>query len=196
MARALAIGFGVFVVVGCFWYARTFVEHGSPFWPWSSSPWGDPVPEFLQTYSSFLSAPRDTLAGRLGLYASFTAGAVVLLLAALALAVFKKDRSLRLMGALLLGLLFLWASAPSTAKAAIFDGSVSQTRYLLPVIGLAAALIALSSRGSRRSLLLALSVLSVALAWNLAQLFTEHFPRRRPNPRLSWGLWRGPRSAP
>ena len=181
MARVLAISFGVFVVVGCFWYARTFIEHGWPFWPWSASPWGDPVPQFLdETYSSFLSAPGETLAGRLDLYASFMGGAVLLLLGAVAFAFSRNYRSLRWMGALLVGLLLLWASAPSTAKAPVFDGSVSQTRYLLPAMGLAAASIALASRGSRRSELLALMVLSIALIWNLAQLFTGEFPASPP----------------
>ena len=80
MARPLVVGFAVFLVVGAFWYLRTFVEHGSPFWPWAAAPWGDPVPRFLQTYEPFLGAPRETLAGRLDLYASFMAGAVVILL--------------------------------------------------------------------------------------------------------------------
>jgi hypothetical protein len=184
MARGLAIGFGVFFVVGCFWYARDFVEHGSPFWPWASSPWGDPVPRFLQTYEPLLSHLRETLAGRLDLYASWMAGAVVLLSAALALAALRRDRALRWMGALLLGLLLLWASAPSTAKAPLFDGSVSQTRYLLPVIGFAATLVALASRGSRRSEPVVLGVLAIALVWNLAQLFTGVWPTSPPEPAM------------
>ncbi len=192
MAKPLAIGFGVFAVVGCFWYARTFIEHGSPFWPWSSSPWGDPVPEFLrETYSSLLGSPRSTLEGRLGLYASWMAGAVVLLLAALTLAVVTKKWSIRWMGALLLGLLLLWASAPSTAKAAIFDGSVSQTRYLLPAIGLAAVVVALASRGSRKFELLALFLLSAALVWNLAQVFTGAFPTTPPTLAIVMGALAG-----
>lgn len=188
---ALAIGFGLFLVVGCFWYARNFIEHGSPFWPWSSSPWGDPVPRFLRSYESFLSHPRQTLAGRLDLYASWMAGAVVLLLAALALTAVKGDRRLRWMGGLLLGLLFLWASAPSTAKATIFDGSVSQTRYLVPVIGFAAVLIALASRGSRRFELVGLGALSIALIWNLGQLFTGAFPSSPPEPAILIGALAG-----
>jgi hypothetical protein len=191
MAGPLAIGLGAFFVVGCFWYARTFIEHGSPFWPWSSAPWGDPVPQFLQTYEPFLSAPRETLSGRLDLYASFMAGAIVLLPAALALAAIRRDRLLRWMGGLLLGLLLLWASAPSTAKAPIFDGSVSQTRYLVPVIGFAAVLIALAGRGSRRFELIALGALSIALLWNLAQLFTGEFPAAPPEPAILLGALAG-----
>jgi hypothetical protein len=191
MARSLAIGFGVFFVVGCFWYARNFIDHGSPFWPWSSSPWGDQVPQFLQTYEPFLTHARETLAGRLDLYASWMAGAVVLLAAALALAALRGDRTLRWMGGLLLGLLLLWASAPSTAKAEIFDGSVSQTRYLLPVIGLAAVAIALASRGSRRFESVVLAVFGIALVWNLAQLFTGAFPATPPEPAIVIGALLG-----
>jgi hypothetical protein len=191
IAGALAVGFGVFLVVGCFWYARDLIEHGSPFWPFSSSPWGDPVPQFLQSYKSFLSSPRDTLAGRLDLYASWMGGAVVLLSAALALAALRGDRRLRWMGGLLLGLLLLWASAPSTAKARIFDASVSQTRYLLPAIGFAAVLIALASRGSRRFELVALGALSIALIWNLGQLFTGAFPASAPNLAIVGGALSG-----
>ena len=150
MRGVLAVGFAVFFVVGAFWYVRTFVEHGSPFWPWAAAPWGDPVPPFLQNHQLFLSALGETLAGRLDLYASFMAGAVVILSSALTLALFKGDRTLRWLGALLAGLLLLWASAPSTAIAPIFDGSVSQTRYLVPAIGLAAVVTALASRGTRR----------------------------------------------
>ena len=112
------------------------------------------------------------------------AGAVVLLPAALALAALRRDRLLRWMGGLLLGLLLLWASAPSTAKAPIFDGSVSQTRYLVPVIGFAAVLIALAGRGSRRFELVALGALSIALVWNLGQLFTGEFPATPPEPAI------------
>jgi len=191
MAGPLAVGLGVFFVVGCFWYARTFIEHGSPFWPWAAAPWGDPVPPFLQTYESFLSAPRHTLAGRLDLYASFMGGAVVLLTAALALAALRADRLIRGMGALLLGLLLLWASAPSTAKAPLIDGSVSQTRYLVPVIGFAAVLIALACRGSRRFELVALGALSIALIWNLGQLFTGARPASPPEPAMIGGALAG-----
>jgi len=191
MAGALAVGLGVFLVVGCFWYVRTFIEHGSPFWPWAAAPWGDPVPRFLQQYESFLSAPRHTLAGRLDQYASFMGGAVVLLSGALVLAVLRANRLLRWMGALLLGLLLIWASAPATGKAPIFDGSVSNTRYLLPAIGFAAVLIALAGRGHRRFERFALGALSIALIWNLGQLLTGEFPASPPAPAMLVGALAG-----
>jgi hypothetical protein len=192
MAASLGIAFGVFAVVGCFWYARNLFEHGSPFWPWASAPWGDPVPQFLdENYSSLLSSPRETLAGRLDLYASFMGGALVLLLAAGGFAISTKDRILRWMGVFLAGLLLLWAATPSTARAEIFDGSVSQTRYLLPAIGLAAASIALAGRQGRKFDVLALGALSIALIWNLAQLFTGEFPASPPEPTILLGALAG-----
>jgi hypothetical protein len=178
IARPLGIAFGVFAVVGCFWYVRNFIDHGSPFWPWSSSPWGDPVPEFLRRYESFLDNPLFTLEGQVTRYLTFLGGAVVLLLGALASAAARADRAARLSGALLAGLLLLWAAAPSTARDPnpVWDGSVSQTRYLLPTIGFAAVVICVASRRHRRLEQIGIGLLSIALVWNLAQLFTGAFP--------------------
>jgi len=75
-------------------------------------------------------------------------------------------------------LTLLWAASPSTAKArpAVFDGSISQVRYLLPTMGLAAISIALAGRCSRRAELVACVLFASAFGWNLAQLFTGAFP--------------------
>ncbi len=178
IAKPLAIAFGVFFVVGCFWYLRNFIDHGSPFWPWSTSPWGDPMPEFLRRYQSFLSHPLYTLDGQVDRYLTFLGGAGLLLFAAVAVAAARADRGVRLMGALLVGLLLLWAAAPSTARDPnpVWDGSVSQTRYLLPTIGFAAVVICFASRRHRVLERIALGSLSIVLVWNLAQLFTGTFP--------------------
>src|SRR5207248_7745287 len=178
MARPLAAAGAVFILVGGFWYLRDFVEYGSPFWPWAASPWGDPMPHVLHRYSSLLSHLRDTLDGRIQGYLTLFGGSAVLLGVAALMPLLSRDRMAKLAGLGVVLLTLLWAASPSTAKArpAVFDGSISQVRYLLPTMGLAAISIALAGRCSRRAELVACVLFASAFGWNLAQLFTGAFP--------------------
>jgi hypothetical protein len=190
IARPLALAGALALVVGGFWYLRDLINHGSPFWPWATAPWGDPKPRALEHYGSLLAHPGDTLDGRLDEYATFIAGAAILLPAGVILSFASGRRWTRVAGVGVLALIILWASAPSTGKTTgpVFDGSVSQTRYLLPTMALAAVVIALVGREGGRRRLVACGVLGGAILWNLGQLLTAFFPVSPSNTNLALGL--------
>lgn len=193
MARPLAAAGAAFIFVGGFWYIRDFVEHGSPFWPWAASPWGDPMPHVLHRYSSLLSHLRDTLHGRIEDYLTFFGGSAVLLGVAALTPLLSRDRMAKVAGLGVVLLTLLWAAAPSTARArpAVFDGSISQVRYLLPTMGLAAMSIAFAGRRSRRAELVACVLFASACGWNFAQLFTGAFPASPADKAKLLGLFGG-----
>ncbi|MEA2295462.1 MAG: hypothetical protein QOE86_3101, partial [Solirubrobacteraceae bacterium] len=59
---ALVAAAVVAAVVGGLLYFRVLVEHGSPFWPFIATPWGDRVPSFLDRIDvTFFSRPQATL---------------------------------------------------------------------------------------------------------------------------------------
>ncbi|MDQ6776647.1 MAG: hypothetical protein M3071_10630 [Actinomycetota bacterium] len=60
------------------------IDHGSPFWPLSTTPWGDPIPPaFRAVDASRLSKFHATLHGRVDDYWRALAGRVVLIAGAL-----------------------------------------------------------------------------------------------------------------
>lgn len=186
-ARPLVLAGLVAVGVGGFWYLRDLFTHGSPFWPWAAAPWGDPMPEFLErTYPSLLERPRATLEGRLDDYASRVGGGALLVAAAMLVALIARTRAALALAAGVAGLCVLWAAAPSTAitDEQAFDGSVSQTRYLLPMFGLAAVALALATRDPGWQRRLAAAALAGSVAWSLAQIVTGDFPDAAP----AWAL--------
>ncbi len=43
LARPLALAGAAALALGGYWYLRNLVDHGSPFWPFVATPWGDAV---------------------------------------------------------------------------------------------------------------------------------------------------------
>lgn len=174
IAAAAAVAFGV----GAFWYVRDLVDHGSPFWPFAATSWGDPVPPLLDSFHSFLARPRATLEGNVGGYVTVMSGALVLLVAGVAAPLWDRSRVVIAGAGLTLASVVIWSAAPTSGVSdhPELSASISQTRYLLPAVAMAALTLALSARrGGRRRQVVAL-LLAAALAWNLGQILTGFFP--------------------
>jgi hypothetical protein len=196
LAAALALA------AGGTWYLRNLVQHGSPLWPFSAAPWGDPRPEFLERVDTrLLERPSATMRGRLDMYAGQLAGAVVLLAGALAAflsgAFGRNPRALRrelVVAGTVAGLaVFAWSMAPGTGLptspglAAPDSWPSSTLRYLLPAIGAATVALALASRVARRAGAAATAALGVAVAWNVVKDVELGAPYVAPPATLALG---------
>jgi hypothetical protein len=79
--RSLAGALALATATGLIWYLRNWIEHGSPLWPFSSFPGGDPRPATIDYLStSLLDSLRPTLLGHLHGYVSGISGGVALIL--------------------------------------------------------------------------------------------------------------------
>jgi len=165
-------------VVGLSWYLRTLIEHGSPFWPYSAAPWGDPVPPLVDSYRSLFSSPRATLEGNVDQYLTVMAGGWLTLGAAVLAPLWAPRREV-VAGSCLVGAsIVLWSFAPTTGVSTIaqLSTSISGTRFLFPVVGLAALTLALSAKGHGPRATAGVGALAAAVAWNLGQILTGDFP--------------------
>lgn len=171
-ARPLLIATGAFSVVGLFWYARNLVLHGSPFWPFSASPWGDPVPFPLSEQTTRLvERPIETLRAHAGDFRFWVAGGFVLLAGAFSVALMPIARSLRWL-AVIVGLaLCAYAIAPTTGlpEDPTRDLSLFNVRFILPAVAVATLTLALATRQKGAAAKVATAFLVLALLWNLAE---------------------------
>lgn len=169
----LQAGLGVILALGTggVWYIRNLVVHGSPAWPFASTPWGDPQPPAFRTYTSLLQDPSATLHGRTAPYLALASGAILLVLGGLAAAVVGRSRATRLAGATVLVGLLVWAASPTSGLStfALLTAPVSQLRYLLPVIATAALALVLLARDHPTSELAVRATFGAVIAWNLGQ---------------------------
>ncbi|HWF34637.1 MAG TPA: hypothetical protein VG295_04685 [Solirubrobacteraceae bacterium] len=171
-------------VVGGVWYVRNLVQHGSPFWPLSTTPWGDPIPAaFRSLDASLLSKLHATLHGRLDDYWRALAGGVVVVAAALVAPLWARRRVVVGFAVVVLGSLALWAASPYTGDASSTTLAVGATRYLLPCLLAAVATVALAGRGGGRHELLPAAALVAALVINLDHDVSLGFPYA-PSARL------------
>jgi hypothetical protein len=171
-------------VVGVFWYARNLIEHGAPFWPRSTTPFGDPIPAaFRVGNASLLSDLHATLHGRVEEYWRVIAGGAVAFVAVLLSPLWARRREVTWGAVVVLASVLLWAAEPSTGDAESTALAVGATRYLLPSLVAAVVVVALSGRGSRRAELLAAAALVAALAINLYRDAALAFPYA-PSVRL------------
>jgi hypothetical protein len=186
LARALGLAVATATVVGGTWYLRNLFDHGSPFWPFTAAPWGDPVPHYLQLlHVSYLERPRATLTGRWGVYAGTLSGYLVLFVAAFVVPLAARRRVV--WAAMLVTALALltWASAPFTGIAddpRLAPLSVSTLRYLMPTAAAAALALALAAGAGRWVARGVALVLGAAIVWNLArnaELGYPYFPDLR-----------------
>jgi hypothetical protein len=183
LALPLGLAVAVAAVVGGFWYARNLVEHGAPFWPRSTNPFGDAIPEaFRVGNASLLSDLHATLHGRIEEYWQVIAGGAVAFVAALISPLWARRREVMWGAVVVLVALLLWAAEPSTGDAGSTALAVGATRYLLPCLLAAVVVVALSGRGSGRAELLPAAALLGALAVNLyydAELAFPYVPSAR-----------------
>jgi hypothetical protein len=175
VAVAAAIG------VGGVWYLRNLIEHGSPFWPVVATPWGDPVPNFIELFkTSFIARPGPTIdrLGETGYLSRFGGGLLLLAGALFVPAICRHRRALAASAATAVGLL-IWVNSPLTgvSRLAINDESVfSTTRYLLPVMAAAALALAFAAAPSRRVSVLPTVILLAVTVTDVVQTFGLNFP--------------------
>lgn len=176
---ALTLALAAGAVVGGAWYVRNLIDHGSPLWPFIATPWGDPVPRFLDEFDvAFLDRPAATLEGRAGAYVDLLGGGLLLLgggiAAGLVLAAARRWERRAALGASAAAALaaLAWANAPFTGAPddPAFDLSLTTTRYLLPAVAAGAAALALA--GGR----VALAVLAAAALLGLDRSLALSFP--------------------
>lgn len=173
LAAAAALAFAV----GGFWYLRNLIQHGSPAWPFVATPWGDPVPPFIDLIDTrFVERPLRTLEGRLDDYGSVLAGGVVVLAGALLTPVMARSRAvMAAAGAAALSLL-AWALAPVTGLSVAPDvpsigiWSLSTSRYLLPAIACGCLVLALAAELGGVARGWSVAVLGAAIVWNLVEV--------------------------
>ena len=179
--------------MGGIWYLRNLIQHGTPLWPFSDVPWGDPQPAFFELVdSSLLQRPAATLGGRWDGYAEALAGGVALLAGALLVLLRSAlgaglspplRRALLAAGVTALMSLLIFAAAPGTGAPrthTLWFGPFSTLRYVLPTLGAATIAVALASRAGRITRAASLVVLAAALGWNViedARLGQPYLPR-------------------
>ncbi|MGI8558496.1 MAG: hypothetical protein ACR2ND_09335 [Solirubrobacteraceae bacterium] len=198
LSRCLVLGLAVALIVGGIWYVRNLVQHGSPLWPFTATPWGTPKPRFFALVNkTFLQRPIATLDGRLGGYTSRLGGGWLLVVAVpLVLvcgAVARRwrpclRRQLILAAAVSLAAFLAWSLAwgtglPTTRGVPGSNGwPISSIRYMLPVVFVSTSSVALLTRAPRPIDLLATFLLLVALLWSLvadARLGLPYTPSAR-----------------
>ena len=168
-------------VVGGRSYFRNLLEHGSPFWPFIDTSWGDPIPPYIARFDvSFLDRPRATLEGRVGEYLDFLGGAPFMLACAMLAALLVRRRAVVASAAATAVGALIWARSPFTGRSdfsRVFDFSLTTTRYLLPVFAAAALTLALATRDARRLRPVAFGALAVSAAWSLQAALDLGYPR-------------------
>jgi hypothetical protein len=183
-----AIGLAVAVAVGGVWYIRNLIDHGSPLWPLTTTPWGDPIPlPFRAIDASLLGNFSATLHGRVGIYELALAGGLVLVAGALTVVLWDARRTTIAGALVVLAALLAFANAPYTGISSSTQLAVGATRYLLPCLLAAAVTIALA----RRRPVLAALVLAAALGFNLDRDWILRFPQAPPATLLLAGAVAG-----
>jgi hypothetical protein len=168
LGAALAIGVGV----GGIWYLRNLVVHGSPLWPFRSTPFGDPEPAFIRPLDvSFIERPRLTLDRHADVYLKTVAGALVVLGLGLMAPLLRPERRVVAAWAATLVGLASWVTAPFTGAAddLILDLSAVTTRYLLPTFSAAAVAIVLAAEAGPRRRLAVAGGLMAGCVWSVAE---------------------------
>jgi hypothetical protein len=179
LALAAAAAFGV----GGYWYLRNLVDHGSPLWPFVSTPWGDAQPANFTpkggVNASLLDHPRQTIDRVGGDWLKLCAGGFLLVGGALVAAVVTRTRAALALGVATFLSFLSWAKAPTTGTVGgYFELAVSTVRYLAPTLPVAAATLAVASASPRRApRVVAGVVLAGAAVVGVVQTYDLGFPR-------------------
>jgi hypothetical protein len=162
------------VVLGLTWYARDLINHGSPFWPFAAAPWGDPVPPLFDSYTSLLRGPTEAISGNVDNYLTIFSGGWLVLVAAILAPLWSRTHVVVVGAILTFASILLWSSAPTTGVSEFegYSANVSASRYLLPVVALAAMTLALSARSGEGARAIVIGILATASAWSLTQIAT------------------------
>ena len=163
------------LVVGGTWYLRNTIEYGSPFWPFLTVPWGPGAPAvYPYLDKTFLSSPGRTLSVSGSYYLHSLAGAMVFIAWSVLAPLFVRRRQMLGLSLLVIVGLLLWAASPATG---LVDSGLStivplEIRYILPLLSLSVAGIALVVRLAPRATRMATLALFVSIGWNL---FEDHY---------------------
>lgn len=181
LGRPLVLAVAVAAVVGATWYVRNLLEHGSPFWPFVTAPWGDGQPPIMQLLDhSLLERPEATLRGRLGDYVSRLGGGVALLIGALTAPLLVRTRAVFAAASVAALSLLLFASAPVTGQSdsALLDElTLTSVRYALPALAACAVTLGLAARDAgRRARPAVMACLGLAVAWSVVEDARLGFP--------------------
>lgn len=177
---ALVAGLAGATAVGGLWYVRNLVDHGSPLWPFASTPWGDPVaPVYQAGGSTFVEAPFETVRTQFADWLGVTGGGLLLVAVGLPLALAPGiTRGVRLLAGLGLVAVAAWMVSPVSGldnEPLAADVLTSTTRYLVPAMTIGAiALAVLAARPGWRAA--GIGILVLALAANVAACVGEGTP--------------------
>lgn len=169
------------LAVGGVWYVRNLIDHGSPFWPIVATPWGDPVPRFIELIkTSFIDSPHATIEQLDGSYASRFGGGLIVLGGGILVPLALAKRSAAVVAAAVTAVaLVIWMRSPLTGVPHGYDNLeavFSTTRYLLPAVAAGAVALGLVAADRRRYAVVAHVVLLAAVVVNLVETFDLGFP--------------------
>lgn len=146
--RWLLPGAVIGATVSGVWLVRTTLEHGWPFWPFQSAPWGDPVPPAMSKVADgrFIDAAWATLTHDPILLGSVLGGTTLLLLGGLLSPLIRPTRQVAAAVGLLLVSLLTWSFVPGTGQPnEFFFQTISELRYFCGTTVIATAAIALTA---------------------------------------------------
>jgi hypothetical protein len=148
VARPLVLAAVLAAVIGGVWYVRNLIDHGAPFWPLSTTPWGDPIPApFRAVDVSLLNNFHATLHARTDAYWRVLAGGVILVAGAVVSVLWATRGAVRWAAVAVVATLLIWAASPYTGISSSTQLAIGATRYLLPCLLAAAVAVALAARG-------------------------------------------------
>lgn len=190
LVRPLVLAVVAAAFIGIVWYVRNLLDHGAPFWPLSTTPWGDPIPAaFRAVDASLLSNFHATLHARTDAYWRILAGGVVLVAGALVSVLWATRWAVRWGAVVVAATLLIWAASPYTGISTTTQLAIGATRYLLPCLLAATAALALAARRTTERVrvtvaeLLSGAVLLGAIAVNLYRDQALGYPNA-PGARL------------
>jgi hypothetical protein len=183
LATPLALAGAAAVAVGGYWYLRNLVDHGSPFWPFVETPWGDPLPKEIGpergVNASFLDHPRFTLERVGSEWLDLFCGGFLLLAAAIAAPFVARDKRVTAAAVVTAASVLIWMNAPFTgASVREYEVATASTvRYLIPALGAAVLTLALAATSlSRVARGFAVLLLGAGFVMNVAQTADLGFP--------------------
>ncbi len=183
LARPLALAGAAALALGGYWYLRNLVDHGSPFWPFVATPWGDELPKEIGpergVNASFLDHPRFTIERVGDEWLDLFGGGFFLLAAALVAPLLARDRRVTAAAVATGVSVLIWMNAPFTgASVREYEVATASTvRYLIPALGAAVLTLALAATSNRPAARrFAVISLSAGFVVNLAQTADLGFP--------------------
>jgi hypothetical protein len=175
--RAIAVPLAASTVVGALaglvWYARNWIDHSSPLWPFYATPGGQPVPAMIRALSTtMVESLHRTLIDHLSIYVQTVSGAVALLILGMAIPLLAGSRRALIAGLVVALGVLEYASGPVTglpAHGTLLVGAVGSTlRYLMPALTAGAVALALAATDGKLIVrALALIALCGVLVWDL-----------------------------